>query len=126
MIGIQNMILEAANLLKNIKKEFNEKVGIVIEEKKSQEKLDDDEDHRKPQYIPEHNDTDSTAAESRGIKEKQNKIKRENKDMTDRWLHDKYNDEEQAPKSRAELIAEYGYDIRKKKAPPRAHKRTYE
>lgn len=29
-----------------------------------------------------------------------------------RWEHDKFREEEQAPKSRAELIAIYGYDIR--------------
>lgn len=29
-----------------------------------------------------------------------------------RWEHDKFREEEQAPKSREELIAIYGYDIR--------------
>lgn len=29
-----------------------------------------------------------------------------------RWEHDKFREEEQAPKSREELIALYGYDIR--------------
>ena len=35
------------------------------------------------------------------------------KDFTkERWMHDRYIEEEQAPKTRAELIKVYGYDIR--------------
>ena len=30
----------------------------------------------------------------------------------ERWLHDKYDEDEQTPKTRDELIEEYGYDIR--------------
>ena len=35
-----------------------------------------------------------------------------------RWLNDRYDDGQQAPKSREELIAEYGYDIRACSEPP--------
>nr|XP_018671992.1 protein CASC3 isoform X2 [Ciona intestinalis] len=31
---------------------------------------------------------------------------------TTRWLHDKFNEAEQTPKTRAQLVEEYGYDIR--------------
>lgn len=34
-----------------------------------------------------------------------------------RWEHDKFREEEQAPKSREELIAVYGYDIRNGNGP---------
>lgn len=39
-----------------------------------------------------------------------------------RWEHDKFREEEQAPKSRQELIASYGYDIRNGER-PFAHRR---
>lgn len=44
-------------------------------------------------------------------------------DKKEKWSHDRYNDSEQAPKSRAELIAIYGYDIRNEDGPPRARRR---
>lgn len=54
--------------------------------------------------------------------EKENK-KKVWQDKKERWSHDKYNDNDQAPKSRAELIAIYGYDIRNEDGPPRARRR---
>lgn len=44
-------------------------------------------------------------------------------DKKERWSHDRFNDNEQAPKSRSELIAIYGYDIRNEEGPPRARRR---
>lgn len=44
-------------------------------------------------------------------------------DKKERWSHDRFNDSEQAPKSRSELIAIYGYDIRNEDGPPRARRR---
>lgn len=41
----------------------------------------------------------------------------------DRWKHDKFNEYDQAPKSREELVAVYGYDIRNEEGPPRARRR---
>lgn len=41
----------------------------------------------------------------------------------DRWSHDRYNENEQAPKSRSELVNSYGYDIRNEDGPPRARRR---
>lgn len=38
---------------------------------------------------------------------------------TDKWSHDRFNEYEQAPKSRAELVSAYGYDIRSEDGPPR-------
>ncbi len=37
-----------------------------------------------------------------------------------RWGHDRYDDKQQAPKSREEIIAMYGYDIRAHEKPPDA------
>ncbi|XP_076174148.1 CASC3 exon junction complex subunit isoform X2 [Ptiloglossa arizonensis] len=102
------------------------------EEEKPQKKLDDDEDRRNPQYIPkrgtfyEHDDrtadevTDNNAEPQN---ERETKEKKVWKDKEDRWDHDRYNDEEQAPKSHEELIAVYGYDIRNEEGPPRARRR---
>jgi protein CASC3 len=36
----------------------------------------------------------------------------------DRWTHDKFDPVQQTPKSREELIAEYGYDILAHNQPP--------
>lgn len=38
---------------------------------------------------------------------------------TDRWSHDRFNEMEQAPKSRSELVSAYGYDIRNEDCAPR-------
>lgn len=103
------------------------------EEEKPQKKLDDDEDRRNPQYIPkrgtfyEHDDrttdevTDNNTEQQTNVKE--TKEKKVWKDKEDRWDHDRYNDEEQAPKRPEELIATYGYDIRNEEGPPRARRR---
>ncbi|XP_024884102.1 protein CASC3 isoform X2 [Temnothorax curvispinosus] len=103
------------------------------EEEKPQKKLDDDEDRRNPQYIPkrgtfyEHDDRttdevpESTTEQQTNVKE--TKEKKVWKDKEDRWDHDRYNDEEQAPKRPEELIATYGYDIRNEEGPPRARRR---
>uniref|UniRef100_A0A182MRU4 XK-related protein n=1 Tax=Anopheles culicifacies TaxID=139723 RepID=A0A182MRU4_9DIPT len=45
---------------------------------------------------------------------------------TDRWTHDRFDESEQAPKSQAELVFAYGYDIRSEDGPPKARrKRRY-
>ncbi|KAI5641262.1 CASC3/Barentsz eIF4AIII binding domain-containing protein [Phthorimaea operculella] len=43
-------------------------------------------------------------------------------ESVNKWSHDKYNENEQAPKSRDELVAIYGYDIRNEDAPPHARR----
>lgn len=45
------------------------------------------------------------------------------KDKEDRWQHDRFQETEQAPKSREELLMVYGYDIRNEEAPPKARRR---
>lgn len=55
--------------------------------------------------------------------ERESKDKKVWKEKDDKWHHDRYNDLEQAPKSHAELIAIYGYDIRNEEGPPRARRR---
>lgn len=44
------------------------------------------------------------------------------KKTTDRWAHDFYDESEQAPKSRAELVNSYGYDIRNEDGPPKTRR----
>lgn len=41
----------------------------------------------------------------------------------ERWSHDRFDVGDQAPKSRAELVSAYGYDIRSEEGPPRARRR---
>ncbi|KYN00007.1 PREDICTED: protein CASC3-like isoform X1 [Cyphomyrmex costatus] len=103
------------------------------EEEKPQKKLDDDEDRRNPQYIPkrgtfyEHDDRTTDEVTENNTEQqtnaKETKEKKVWKDKEDRWDHDRYNDEEQAPKRPEELIATYGYDIRNEEGPPRARRR---
>lgn len=94
--------------------------------------MDDDEDRRNPQYIPkrgtfyEHDDRTADEVNDQTPEvppEREVKDKKVWKDKEDRWDHDRYNDDEQAPKSHAELIAVYGYDIRNEEGPPRARRR---
>ncbi|XP_062264205.1 protein CASC3 [Platichthys flesus] len=77
------------------------------------QKLDDDEDRKNPAYIPrkglffEH-DVRGHAQEEERPKGRKGRLWKDE----GRWEHDKFREEEQAPKSREELIAIYGYDIR--------------
>ncbi|XP_029015800.1 protein CASC3 [Betta splendens] len=77
------------------------------------QQLDDDEDRKNPAYIPrkglffEH-DVRGHAQEEERPKGRNRKLWKDE----GRWEHDKFREEEQAPKSREELIAIYGYDIR--------------
>ncbi|KAM4530571.1 protein CASC3 [Odontesthes bonariensis] len=77
------------------------------------QQLDDDEDRKNPAYIPrkglffEH--------DVRGHPQEEERPKGRNRKLwkdEGRWEHDRFREEEQAPKSREELIAIYGYDIR--------------
>lgn len=44
----------------------------------------------------------------------------------DKWTHDKYRTDQQAPKTREELIMEYGYDIMLHDQPPAASPQNYD
>ncbi|KAK4305515.1 hypothetical protein Pmani_022595 [Petrolisthes manimaculis] len=96
--------------------------------------LDDDEDRKNPQYIPKkgtfYEHDDRTAAEEdaeKPVEEPQTNKKEVGKKKVwkedDRWKHDKFNEYDQAPKSRDELVQVYGYDIRNEEGPPRARRR---
>ncbi|XP_073539481.1 protein CASC3 [Phyllobates terribilis] len=83
--------------------------------KKSHKRLDDDEDRKNPAYIPrkglffEHDLRGHTNDEE--VRPKGRHPRKLWKDEG-RWEHDRFREDEQAPKSRNELIAMYGYDIR--------------
>ncbi|KAG0723544.1 Protein CASC3 [Chionoecetes opilio] len=109
--------------------------GVILEKDKE---LDDDEDRKNPQYIPkkgcfyEHDDRTAAAEEETSKEEPQDpSLPVVKKEVTkkkvwkedDRWNHDRFNEADQAPKSREELIAAYGYDIRNEEGPPRARRR---
>ncbi|XP_049818458.1 protein CASC3 isoform X2 [Aethina tumida] len=96
-------------------------------------KIDDDEDKKNPQYIPkrgtfyEHDDRtaddDEKVEAAEAEKADKDGKKKVWQDKKEKWSHDKFNDNDQAPKSRSELIAIYGYDIRNEDGPPRARRR---
>nr|XP_023867709.1 protein CASC3 [Salvelinus alpinus] len=77
------------------------------------QKLDDDQDRNNPAYIPrkgmffEH-DVRGNAQEEERPKGRNRKLWKDE----GCWEHDRFREEEQAPKSREELVAIYGYDIR--------------
>ncbi|KAK8754561.1 hypothetical protein OTU49_016697 [Cherax quadricarinatus] len=105
--------------------------GIGLGEDNKQ--LDDDEDRKNPQYIPKkgtfYEHDDRTAAEDDVEKPVEEPIvkketgKKKVWKEDDKWNHDKFNEFDQAPKSREELVAVYGYDIRNEEGPPRARRR---
>ena len=72
-------------------------------------------------------DTNDKEAADRASKEGQGagdtKAKKVWREHENCWSHDRYNADEQAPKSCEELIAVYGYDIRNEEGPPRARRR---
>ncbi|XP_031630349.1 protein CASC3 isoform X2 [Contarinia nasturtii] len=103
------------------------------EEEQNEEgkKVDDDEDRSNPQYIPkrgvfyEHDDRtaddpDANSAELEDGADEQ--PPKPVKKTSDRWAHDYYDESEQAPKSRAELVNSYGYDIRNEDGPPKTRR----
>ncbi|XP_064466174.1 protein CASC3-like isoform X2 [Ornithodoros turicata] len=98
--------------------------------------LDFDEDKRNPQYIPkkgafyEHDDRavggeDAPPGADQASNEDDKDGRRKKKLWHDEgvWGHDMFREEEQAPKSREELINTYGYDIRSEGMAPRARRR---
>jgi protein CASC3 len=72
-------------------------------------------------------ETNEKEAADRASKEGQgscdSKAKKVWREHENRWSHDRYNEDDQRPKSREELIAVYGYDIRNEEGPPRARRR---
>ncbi|CAK1543383.1 unnamed protein product [Leptosia nina] len=112
------------------------------ESQEAEKQVDDDEDRSNPQYIPkrgtfyEHDDRtaasgeeSSTAAPETTTEKKEgpetpaDRRRAPRKSETlNKWSHDKYNENEQMPKSRDELVSIYGYDIRNEDAPPHARR----
>lgn len=70
-------------------------------------------------YSDANNAEDENGAEEQPATPAQ-KIK--GKKSSDRWTHDFYDESEQAPKSRAELVNSYGYDIRNEDGPPKTRR----
>ncbi|GFN99745.1 protein casc3 [Plakobranchus ocellatus] len=99
------------------------------EEQPDSEKPDDDEDKKNPAYVPrrgafyEHDfrqgDEGPEAEEEDPSKEPAKPVKKLWQEEG-KWAHDRYIDDLQAPKTREELIAIYGYDIRTADKPPEA------
>ncbi|GAB6028245.1 hypothetical protein CHUAL_002432 [Chamberlinius hualienensis] len=96
--------------------------------------LDFDEDRRNPQYIPkkggfyEHDDrlSEVPATEEPEKKVEETEKKKPPKKLwkdEGKWIHDRYHETEQNPKSINELVNVYGYDIRNEEGPPHARRR---
>ncbi|KAL0861704.1 hypothetical protein ABMA27_009186 [Loxostege sticticalis] len=112
------------------------------ESQETERRVDDDEDRSNPQYIPkrgtfyEHDDrtaasgeeSNNTTSETASEKKEGSETPAERRrpprksEIINKWSHDKYNENEQMPKSRDELVAIYGYDIRNEDAPPHARR----
>ncbi|CAL1548957.1 unnamed protein product, partial [Lymnaea stagnalis] len=96
------------------------------EEQPNSDKPDDDEDKKNPAYVPrkgafyEHDFRQGDEGPE-GVEEKDDsKPKKKLWQDEGKWSHDRYSDDLQAPKSREELIATNGYDIRAADKPPEA------
>lgn len=112
----------------------------------TKKKVDHDQDRSNPQYIPkkgtfyEHDDrtmedldeieqqensenpansNEALSNSSKVLSTLNQKVTPKAKKDTDRWTHDRFNENEQAPKSRNELVSAYGYDIRNEDCAPR-------
>lgn len=127
-IEIEEEIEEEEELEDEEDEEGDEEGG----EGKKEKPLDDDEDRKNPQFIPKkgyfYEHDDRTKIEDEAVEVEEEPVKKEEKpkkptDGMDRWTHDKFDDSEQAPKSREELTNLYGYDIRSEDQPPRARRR---
>ncbi|XP_064074954.1 protein CASC3-like isoform X3 [Vanessa tameamea] len=112
------------------------------DKQETERRVDDDEDRSNPQYIPkrgtfyEHDDrtaasgeestntTTETASEKKEGSEAPPERRRppRKSETLNKWSHDKFNENEQMPKSRDELVSIYGYDIRNEDAPPHARR----
>ncbi|XP_041972582.1 protein CASC3-like isoform X3 [Aricia agestis] len=112
------------------------------DKQEAERRVDDDEDRSNPQYIPkrgtfyEHDDRTAASGEessnttSETVSEKkegpetpaERRRPPRKSETLNKWSHDKYNENEQMPKSRDELVAIYGYDIRNEDAPPHARR----
>uniref|UniRef100_A0A3Q0QTS0 Protein CASC3 n=1 Tax=Amphilophus citrinellus TaxID=61819 RepID=A0A3Q0QTS0_AMPCI len=113
--GLQDVVRPAVtmfDLIQTLVQESTDDPETKVGGKPGQQ-LDDDEDRKNPAYIPrkglffEH-DVRGHAQEEERPKGRNRKLWKDE----GRWEHDKFREEEQAPKSREELIAIYGYDIR--------------
>ncbi|XP_050356089.1 putative uncharacterized protein DDB_G0271606 isoform X2 [Nymphalis io] len=112
------------------------------DKQETERRVDDDEDRSNPQYIPkrgtfyEHDDrtaasgeeTTNTTTETASEKKEGSEAPPERRrpprksETLNKWSHDKFNENEQMPKSRDELVSIYGYDIRNEDAPPHARR----
>ncbi|KAJ8019553.1 Protein CASC3 [Holothuria leucospilota] len=77
--------------------------------------LDDDEDLKNPAYIPRkgaYYQHDVRMGDDYKSDKKQKRERRLWKGDDNKWLHDKYDESQQAPKSQYEIVNYYGFDIR--------------
>lgn len=72
------------------------------------------------------NTSKSSSVDSKGSSLQQETARRTKAlwDSKDRWSHDKFNVDDQKPKSREELINSYGYDIRDETEAPKLQRRS--
>ncbi|XP_045177775.2 protein CASC3-like [Mercenaria mercenaria] len=112
--------------------EDKDKSGVVDGERQSgdgeeQPKLDIDEDRQNPAYIPkrgafyEHDmrlDPEEEGKEGGDQQREEGRGKGKLWKDESKWLHDRFEQYDQAPKSRQELITMYGYDITQYDQPP--------
>ncbi|XP_076459603.1 uncharacterized protein LOC143292858 isoform X2 [Babylonia areolata] len=91
------------------------------EEQPDKENVDDDEDKKNPAYVPrkgafyEH-DLRTGEEDNEEVQKPKKKLWQDE----GKWAHDRFREDLQAPKSREELMALYGYDIRAADKPPDA------
>lgn len=74
-------------------------------------------------YFQCHRDANSAELENGADEQPPTPVQKKTlKKTTDRWTHDCYDESEQAPKSRNELVNSYGYDIRNEDGPPKTRR----
>uniref|UniRef100_S4RJY0 Protein CASC3 n=1 Tax=Petromyzon marinus TaxID=7757 RepID=S4RJY0_PETMA len=88
---------------------------------KNSKRDEEEEDQKNPAFVPrkglffEHDIRGGNNKEDARRRRRRRRAKVHNRKLwrdAGRWEHDRFREDEQAPKSREELVALYGYDIR--------------
>lgn len=109
------MSIDEAKIEPEKEADTNETEQINDEQKKQ---LNDPSNIPRKGYFFEHDtrqDEENSVNKNKNGKKKFNKKNRDKGDINQKWAHDRFDERQQQPKSRVELVKRYGYDIREEK-----------
>lgn len=99
-----------------------EKESCTDQAEKPNDQLDNNKSNNDPSNIPrkgyffEHDTRqDNNGSTDKRKNRKKNFNKKERTNLDEKWVHDRFDERQQQPKSKCELVKRYGYDIRQEK-----------